>query len=345
MSTTPGVDVRPDDKDQLQRGSGDLLRVTGLEVRFPQHGRSIRAVNGLSYSLREGRTLAIIGESGSGKTVSARAVMGLLPQSAEIGGSIVFGGTELVGRSEAAMQSVRGREIGMVFQNPDRSLNPTMRVGTQIIEAARTHLRLSRADARKHAVDLLRRVQMPDPERRIYEYPHQLSGGMLQRVMIATAIACNPKLLIADEATSALDVTTQMQVMNLLMELQQEYGMALIIISHDLGLAASYAEDVLVMYAGQAVERAPTRAIFHSVRMHYTLALLDAVPRIDGPISQSLATTEGQPPDLSMDAVGCPFAPRCRAAQQDCLETAPPLVEHEPGHHFACWHPIGNSDD
>lgn len=345
MSTAPRVGVQVGHAEPSPEPSADLLRVTRLNVRFPQRGGAVQAVDGLSYSLDQGKTLAIIGESGSGKTVSARALMGLLPPTAEVSGSVVFRGMELVGRSEAAMQSVRGSEIAMVFQNPDRSMNPTMRIGTQIIEAARRHLDLGRAQARALAIDLLRRVQMPDPERRAYEYPHQLSGGMLQRVMIATAIACQPKLLIADEATSALDVTTQMQVMDLLMELQQEFGMALILISHDLGLAASYADNVLVVYAGRPAEGAPTEELFHNVRMHYTRALLEAVPRIDGPIDHSWTTTEGQPPNLSIEAVGCRFAPRCSAAAPDCVQAAPPFAEHEPDHRFACWHPLEKAHD
>lgn len=333
--------------EMTAKGSGpeDVLEVSDLTVRFQRRGGELTAVNGLSYSVRPGETLAIIGESGSGKTVAARAVMGLLPESAHVEGSIRYEGKELVGRTDAQMRSVRGREVAMVFQNPARALDPTMRVGTQIMEVARKHLQLSRRAAQAHAVGLLRRVQLPDANRRIHEYPHQFSGGMLQRVMIATAIACNPKVLIADEATTALDVTTQAQVMELLLELQCEFGMALIIISHDLGLAASYADEVLVMYAGQAVEQAPTRELFQNMQMHYTRALLDAVPRLDAQWAEPGKSVGGQPPDLSLERFGCPFAPRCQAGEDDCFREVPPLREESPSHRFACWHPLGGAVD
>ena len=233
-----------------------MLDVSDLRVQFRSRGRVVNAVQGVSFTVEPGRTLAIIGESGSGKTVSAYAVLGLLPRTAQVSGSIRFDGIELVGRGEKDLREHRGRNAAMVFQDPERSLNPTMRIGTQITEAIKTHLPLGRAEAHERAVELLRMVRLPTPERRFYEYPHQLSGGMRQRVVIAIALACEPRLLIADEATTALDVTTQAQIMDLLLGLQQELGTALVMISHDLALAASYAEEVLVMYAGRVVERA-----------------------------------------------------------------------------------------
>jgi oligopeptide/dipeptide ABC transporter ATP-binding protein len=318
-----------------------LLEVEGLKVSFASRKRELRAVNGVSYSVYPGQTLAIVGESGSGKTVSCRALMGLLPQAAVVTGSARFGGTELIGLTDDDMRRHRGTNIAMVFQDPARSLNPTMRVGSQIAEAVRVHRRVSKAQAREQAVELLRLVQIPLPQRRFHEYPHQLSGGMRQRVMIAIALACRPKLLIADEATTALDVTTQAQIMQLLLELQAELGMTLMLISHDLGLAASYADEVIVMYAGRIVEQAPAPRLFAQVRMPYTQALFEAIPRLERPAHSPLPVIGGRPPDLSALPAGCSFAPRCRHAADDCRTNAPPLAEHEPGHRYACWHPLG----
>jgi oligopeptide/dipeptide ABC transporter ATP-binding protein len=235
--------------------------------------------------------------------------------------------------------------MAMVFQDPARSLNPTMRVGRQITEAIRTHRQVSRSDANAQAVDLLRLVRIPAAERRFHEYPHQLSGGMRQRVVIAMALACRPKLLIADEATTALDVTTQAQIMELLLELQQELDMALIFISHDLGLAASYADEVVVMYAGKIVEQAPAKGLFGAggtVRMRYTRALLDAIPHLERAAHTELPVVSGRPPDPAMLPPGCSFAPRCPASADDCRAKEPALAEHAPGHRWACWHPCEN---
>jgi oligopeptide/dipeptide ABC transporter ATP-binding protein len=317
-----------------------LLEASDLRVTFSTRGGGhVYAVQGISFTVEPGQTLAIIGESGSGKTVSAQAVMGILPRSARVSGSIKFKGDEVVGRSEHELRDYRGRCVAMVFQNPERSLNPTMRIGTQIAEAVRVHLPVGKEEAHKRAVELMRMVRLPAPERRFYEYPHQLSGGMRQRVVIAIALACGPSVLIADEATTALDVTTQAQIMDLLMDIQQETGTALLMISHDLGLAASYAEEVIVMYAGKVVEHAPTKELFAGVRMPYTQALLDAIPRIEAEPHVLLPVVGGRPPDLSVIPTGCPFAPRCPAVQQDCREQAPPLKQHEPGRWWACWHP------
>jgi oligopeptide/dipeptide ABC transporter ATP-binding protein len=315
-----------------------LLDVRDLRVRFDVHGRRVQAVNGLSYRLHAGRTLAIIGESGSGKSVSSRALMGLLPATATVTGSALFEGVELLGRPDREMRRHRGADLAMVFQDPTRSLNPTMRIGAQITEAIRAHADVDRRAAHRRAVELLRLVRLPAAERRCHEYPHQLSGGMRQRVMIAIALAAEPKLLIADEATTALDVTTQAQIMDLLLDLQDSLGMAIIMISHDLALAASYAHQVLVMYGGRAVEYAPTGALFAHVRMPYTRALLNAIPRLELPPHTLLPVTPGQPPDLAALPAGCPFAPRCSSATARC-DTAPPFEEHETGHWWSCWHP------
>jgi oligopeptide/dipeptide ABC transporter ATP-binding protein len=319
-----------------------LLRVSDLQVRFEApRSPAVQAVAGLTYEVDVGRTLAIIGESGSGKTVSSRAIMGLLPDYARVTGSVLLDGTELLGLSDVEMRKHRGADVAMVFQDPARSLNPTMRIGAQITEALHAHDDdLGRADARERAMELLGLVRLPAAEQRFSEYPHQLSGGMRQRVMIAIALASQPKLLIADEATTALDVTTQAQIMELLLELQGQLGMALVMISHDLGLAASFADEVIVMYAGRAVEQAPTRELFAHVRMPYTKALLDAIPRLERPPHTLLPVVPGRPPDLSSLGTGCPFAPRCPNAQDDCREVAPPLVEHEPAHRYACYHPV-----
>ena len=318
-----------------------LLEVEDLAVTFPgRRNAEVRAVDGISYCVYPGQTLAIVGESGSGKTVGCRAVMGLLPPGAVVTGSARFGGAQLIGLTDEQLRRHRGANVAMVFQDPARSLNPTMRVGAQIAEAVRVHRDVSRPEARKQATDLLRLVRIPLPERRSAEYPHQLSGGMRQRVMIAIALACRPRLLIADEATTALDVTTQAQIMELLLELQAELGMALVLISHDLGLAGAYADEVIVMYAGRIVEQAPAARLFGQVRMPYTQALFEAIPRLERPAHAPLPVIGGRPPDAAVMLDGCSFAPRCRLAAGDCLAAAPPLAEHEPGHRWACWHPV-----
>jgi oligopeptide/dipeptide ABC transporter ATP-binding protein len=318
-----------------------LLELRDLRVHFEHGGRRIRAVDGLSYAVSAGTTLAVIGESGSGKTVSSRAVMGLLPETAALSGSVRFQGRELIGLSDKEMRRHRGADIAMVFQDPARSLNPTMRIGGQIAEAIRAHRKLDRRAAHARAIELLSLVRLPSPQQRFHEYPHQLSGGMRQRVVIAIALASNPKLLIADEATTALDVTTQAQIMELLRDLQRQFQMGLIMISHDLGLAASFADEVVVMYAGRAVEQAPTRKLFAHVRMPYTKALLEAIPRVERPPHARLPVVPGRPPDLGALPTGCPFHPRCPNARDLCRESDPPFAEGEPGHWWACWYPCG----
>jgi oligopeptide/dipeptide ABC transporter ATP-binding protein len=313
-----------------------VLEVNDLSVRFRPQGRVVHAVSGLSYTVPAGRTVAIIGESGSGKTASSRAIMGLMPRSAEVSGSAKLGGTELIGLKPKQLRRHRGSDVAMIFQDPARSLNPTMKVGPQIAEAIRAHKKVGRAEARER----VKLVRLSAPEQRYDEYPHQFSGGMRQRVMIAMALSCSPKLLIADEATTALDVTTQAQIMRLLTELQEQLGMAILMISHDLGLAASYADEVVVMYAGRTVERASVRELFGNVRMPYTSALLGAVPRLDRAAHTPLPVIQGRPPDLSAEVAGCPFAPRCPRAADKCTERRPAFAEHKPGHWYACWYPL-----
>jgi oligopeptide/dipeptide ABC transporter ATP-binding protein len=322
-----------------------LLEVEDLRVAFAVAGRELRAVDGISYAVEPGRTLAIIGESGSGKTVGCRAIMGLLPAGTAISGSARLRGTEMIGLTDSELRKHRGQDMAMVFQDPARSLNPTMRVGVQVTEAIQTHRKVTKKEAHDQAVELLRLVRIPVPDRRFQEYPHQLSGGMRQRIMIAMALACRPKLLIADEATTALDVTTQAQIMELMLELQQELDMGLILISHDLGLAASYADDVVVMYAGKIVEQAPAKQLFGAggtVKMRYTRALLDAIPHLERPAHTQLPVVSGRPPDPANLPPGCSFAPRCPSAADDCRQTTPALVEHAAGHRWACWHPCEN---
>lgn len=319
--------------------SGRLLEVEHLAVQFVREGGTVYAVNDVSYAVDEGETLAVIGESGSGKTVTARAFMGLLPPYARISGSARFRGVELIGLRDRQILSHLGNDLAMVFQDASRSLDPTMRVGRQIEEAIRVHMTLSKAEVRERAVALLRRVRMPAPEQRYREYPHQLSGGMRQRVMIAIALACDPRLLVADEATTALDVTTQAQIMELLMELQAEFKMGLIVISHDMGLAASYTDRVAVMYGGRVVEEAPTKVLFSDVRMPYTRALLDAVPRSDRPVHAALPAVAGRPPSLTRPLKHCPFAERCPAVRDRCRQELPSL-ESVSDHRWACFYPI-----
>jgi oligopeptide/dipeptide ABC transporter ATP-binding protein len=321
-----------------------LLELRDLTVTFRRGQSEVRAVNGLSYRVEAGQVTAIIGESGSGKTVSSRAVMGLLPASATVTGSARLDDTELIGLSPRAMRRYRGSDIAMVFQDPGRSLNPVIRVGDQITEAIRAHLPLSRQQARERAVELLGLVRLSAPAHRFHEYPHQLSGGMRQRVMIALALSAGPRLLIADEATTALDVTTQAQIMDLLMDLKSQLGMGLVMISHDLSLAAAYADDVIVMYAGQLVEQAATPALFAQVRMPYTRALLQAVPRLERESHQMLPPVPGRPPDPSGRRGGCPFEPRCPDARPRCASEAPPVTEDADGHRWACWYPCGKEE-
>jgi oligopeptide/dipeptide ABC transporter ATP-binding protein len=320
-------------------GNAPLLEVRELSVTFATDRGAARVVRNLSYSVSHAETLAIIGESGSGKTVSSRAVMGLLPTTAKVTGSIRLNGHELVGLQENEMRRHRGSDVAMVFQDPARSLNPTMKIGHQVSEAIRLQSKVASRDAQARAVELLRQVRLPSPERRFHEYPHQLSGGMRQRVMIAIALAGSPKLLIADEATTALDVTTQAQIMDLLLDLQAQYQMGLVLISHDMGLAASYAQTVLVMYAGQAVELASVAELFNSVRMPYTKVLLDAVPRLERPPHSPLPVVSLRAPDLTKITPGCAFAPRCPRCADDCKTQDPVLAEHDNKHFWACFHP------
>ena len=323
------------------RGTSDdvVLEVEDLTVRFATDDGDVEAVRGLSYSVRRGEALGIVGESGSGKSVSSLAVMGLLPRTASVTGSVRILGEELVGRDDRAMTKVRGKRIAMIFQDPLTSLTPVYTAGSQIVEALQAHDRaLSDRDARDRAIELLGVVGIPDPSRRFDAYPHELSGGMRQRVVIAIGMANDPDVIIADEPTTALDVTVQAQVLDALQRAKSETGAALILITHDLGVIAGHADRVAVMYAGRAVETGTVEDIFYAPRMPYTLGLLGSLPRMDEDRPGRLTPILGTPPSLLHLPTGCPFAPRCPAARERCTEEEPQLVAVDAtgAHRSAC---------
>ncbi len=313
-----------------------LLSVDGLGIGFATDQGALQVVEDLSFSLAAGRTLAVVGESGCGKSVTSLALMRLLPRNARITGTVRFDGTDLLDLPEAEMRSLRGGEIAMIFQEPMTSLNPAFTVGEQIAEAIRAHRGIGEAAAAEEAVAMLARVRIPDARARAREYPHRLSGGMRQRVMIAMAMACRPKLLIADEPTTALDVTIQAQILTLMREMAAEFGTAIILITHDLGVVAEMADEVLVMYAGRAAERAPARVLFSEPQHPYTVGLMGAIPRLDEERGR-LATIEGTVPSPAAWPPGCRFAPRCPFAVPRCAEAPPPFASLGPEHHAACW--------
>jgi oligopeptide/dipeptide ABC transporter ATP-binding protein len=319
-----------------------LLDVTDIKTAFRTPRGTVRAVDGVSLSLDRGRTLGIVGESGSGKSVLSRSIMGLLPRrNVERSGYVVYNGRELTTLPHDELRSLWGTELAMVFQDPMTSLNPVLRIGNQIAEGLRVHVGLDRNDADATALELLKSVGIPEPQRRMRQYPHELSGGMRQRVMIAIALACGPKVLFADEPTTALDVTVQAQILNLLARQQRERDMAVILVTHDLGVVAGRADDVAVMYAGQIVEMAPTTELFANVRMPYTEALLKSIPLLERPSHTPLEVIPGRPPDLVSPPKGCRFSPRCPYAQDTCRAEAPPLVDDGTGHQYRCWFPVG----
>ena len=314
-----------------------LLEIADLRVEFRTHGGLVKAVDGISYVVEQGETVAIVGESGCGKSVSALAVMGLVPSPpGRTSGEVRFQGRDLLALREDALREVRGRDIAMVFQEPMTSLNPVLTIGTQLEEGMRRHLGLSKAAAGERAIELLRMVGIAEPARRMKQYPHHFSGGMRQRVMIAVALSCNPKLIIADEPTTALDVTIQAQILELMKDLTQRLGVALVIITHNLGVVARYADRVYVMYAGKLVETAPTASLYARPRHPYTIGLLNSVPRMTRRGGR-LIPIEGQPPDLSRLDGACSYRPRCRWAVARCAEAFPPLEPIGPGHRSACF--------
>ena len=322
MSSDPSVEVRA---ERAAKPGSPLLSVRDLSVSFPSEAGRVDAVRGISFDLHPGQTLGIVGESGSGKSVTSLAVMGLLAQTAKVEGSVQLEGRELLTLTDKEMSGVRGNEIAMIFQDPLSSLTPVFSIGTQLIEALQIHQQLSKAQAADRAVELLKLVGIPQPRERLRNFPHEFSGGMRQRVMIAMAMANDPKVIIADEPTTALDVTIQAQVLEVLEKAQEETGAAVILITHDLGVVAGTADDVVVMYAGKPVEQAPVREIFRAPSMPYTLGLLAAIPRVDESSRQPLVAIEGNPPLLIDLPPGCPFAPRCPIFIEKCSEIEPDL--------------------
>jgi oligopeptide/dipeptide ABC transporter ATP-binding protein len=326
--------------DQPSRGTGDyLLDVRDLFVSFQTADGVVEAVRGVSFGVARGRTLAVVGESGSGKSVATQTIVGLT-RGANVLGEALFDGRDLLRMDSEQLRSLRGAQIGMIFQNPQSSLHPYHRIGWQIEEVIREHESVDRRAARARAIDLLRMVGIPRPERRVDDYPHQFSGGMLQRAMIAMAIALNPRLLIADEPTTALDVTVQAQIIELMQRLQAEFGTAIIMITHDLGVVAGIADEVAVMYAGRVMEVAPRHPLYKRPHHPYTEGLLRSLPRLDEP-GRRLTPIRGQPPSLIGPPSGCPFHPRCDYVMEICRRETPPLapVHGSVEHRSACWLP------
>ncbi|WP_409178058.1 ABC transporter ATP-binding protein [Brevibacillus fortis] len=316
-----------------------LLTIDNLRVNFKTYGGEVQAVRGVSFYVDKGETVAIVGESGCGKSVTAQAIMGLIPNPPGkiVGGKVVFEGAQISHLPKKELLGIRGTQIGMVFQDPMTALNPTMKVGTQIVEGfVRSH-QVSREEARKRAIEMLSLVGIPDPEKRIDQYPHQFSGGMRQRVVIAIALACQPKLVIADEPTTALDVTIQAQILDLLKRLQEEQELSVVIITHDLGVVAEIAHRMVVMYAGMVVETGTVEDVFANPRHPYTWGLMRSLPRLDEGEKQRLIPIEGSPPDLFNPPVGCPFAARCDFAMEICEQQMPVTSEFGRGHQAACW--------
>jgi oligopeptide/dipeptide ABC transporter ATP-binding protein len=324
--------------------TGPLLVVDDLHTAFRTGRGTVHAVDGVSLSVDRGKTLGIVGESGSGKTVLARSIMGLLPPRDVIrSGTVHFAGHELTALTPRELRQIWGAELSMIFQDPMTALNPVKRIGKQITESLRLHVDMDGKEAEATSIELLRSVGIPSPEERIRWYPFQLSGGMRQRVMIAIALACAPRLVLADEPTTGLDVTVQAQILDLLADLQRERHMAVILVTHDLGVVASRADDIMVMYAGRVVERAPAHTLFHDTHMPYTRALMDSIPRLADPSGSRLTAIAGRPPDLIHPPKGCRFAPRCPYVRDKCRESDPPLrTAGSPDHLFACWFPLVN---
>jgi peptide/nickel transport system ATP-binding protein len=324
------------------RAAETVLDVKNLQTVFFTSSGMFRAVDDVSFTVRRGETLAIVGESGCGKSVTALSVMRLVPDPPGriVGGSVTLEGTDLLGLDEAAMRKIRGDRISMIFQEPMTSLNPVMRIGDQITEAVQLHRSMTNKEAWKQAVEMLRLVRIPEPERRAQEYPHQLSGGMRQRAMIAMALACRPTLLIADEPTTALDVTIQAQILALIVDLQQKLGTGLILITHDLGVVAQTAQRVIVMYAGKKVEEAGVEALFENPRHPYTRGLMASMPAVislGAKTDARLTEIPGMVPSLTNLPAGCAFAPRCRFAIDRCRAEYPPLQDFGDNHRAACW--------
>ncbi|HNJ98119.1 MAG TPA: ABC transporter ATP-binding protein [Ilumatobacteraceae bacterium] len=340
----PGTHTPPTTQAATRQLSGPLLEVSNLSTAFRTPRGLVRSVDGVSFTLDRGKALGIVGESGSGKTVLSRSIMGLLPKmNTERSGSVVFEGREIVDLPLKERRKIWGSEMSMIFQDPMTSLNPVMKIGKQIGEGLRIHLGLSKSAARETALKLLQDVRIPEPEKRLDQYAFELSGGMRQRVMIALAMSCGPTLLFADEPTTALDVTVQAQILELIGVQRRERNMAVILVTHDLGVVAGHTDEIMVMYGGRVVEKAPTNVLFANMKMPYTEALLKSIPKIEDPSHTRLNVIPGRPPDLVNPPTGCRFAPRCAFAQDRCLKEAPPLMTAEhPEHVYACWYPVGS---
>ncbi len=325
---------------------GTLLEVHDLKTHFRSERGLVRAVDGVTFSLERGKALGVVGESGSGKTVLSRTIMGLLPSTAVLSGSVKFAGQEVLGLDAKQMRHLWGREMSMVFQNPMVSLNPLMKIGKQIAEPLQIHLGMDNQGARETAERLLRDVRIPEPEKRLGQYPHELSGGMRQRVMIAIALACGPTLLFADEPTTALDVTVQAQILELIGEQRKDRNMSVILVTHDLGVVAGHTDEIAVMYGGRLVEKAPTRELFANMLMPYTKSLMRSIPKLEDPSHTRLLTIPGRPPDLVNPPKGCRFAPRCAYARDRCHVEDPPLATAPTSadHVYACWYPVGSPE-
>ena len=316
-----------------------LLEIEGLRTQFFTSSGIVKAVDGITYDVEAGETVAVVGESGCGKSVSALSILRLVaePAGKVVGGTIKFQGQDLLALSDIEMRKIRGNDIAMVFQEPMTSLNPVLTIGLQLTETLTHHLDMSEKEATARAVELLGLVGISEPDRRLAQYPHHLSGGMRQRVMIAMALCCDPKLIIADEPTTALDVTIQAQILELMKNLTRDFGVAMIIITHNLGVVARYADRVNVMYAGKIIETGTAKDIYHTPKHPYTLALLKSVPRIDQPRVAKLDPVQGQPPDLSKLDGGCAFRPRCRFATDKCAQSIPELEKIDGVHASACF--------
>ena len=324
-----------------------LLVVENLKTHFEIEAGMVKAVDGVSLTLERGKTLGIVGESGSGKTVLSRSIMRLnIAPNVHTSGSVRYDGVELLTKTNREMQDYWGEEMAMVFQDPMTSLNPVVKIGRQLTEHLRYHTKISKKEARLQGIELLRSVRIPEPEERFDVYPHEMSGGMRQRVCIASALACGPKMLFADEPTTALDVTVQHQILNLLQDQQRERFMTMILVTHDLGVVAGRTDDIAVMYAGKIVEKASTRQLFAGMRHPYTEALLRSIPKPDDPSHTRLSAIAGRPPDLINPPSGCKFSPRCPYAQDRCREEEPQIqADAAPGHEFACHFPVGTPEN
>lgn len=322
----------------------NILEVNNLHVSFHTYGGEVKAVRGVNFEVKKGETIAIVGESGCGKSVTAQTIMKLIPMPpGEIKeGSIIFNGEEICSKSDDQMEKIRGKEIGMIFQDPMTSLNPTMKVGRQITEGLMKHQEMSREQAKERAIEMFHLVGIPQPESRVDQYPHEFSGGMRQRTMIAIALACNPNLLIADEPTTALDVTIQAQILELMKDIQKKMGTSIILITHDLGVVADMCDRIVVMYAGKVVETGTLDEIFYRPQHPYTKGLLKSVPRLDTNKNEALTPIFGTPPDLLNPPKGCAFCARCESAMKICQDNDPILEKVEGNHESACWlnHPL-----